>query len=103
MKQVYTNVARLPKQKWQHNFDLVKNDNEIILNRSNNSDWVDDVRGKESARVTDTGNGLVVIFDQEKKVKLDYDQAEELFILLSQCEWDGIEIKESKTTMKWPL
>ena len=91
MKQVYTNHSRLPNENWQHDFDLIEEDDVKFLMRSNNStSWTDEFKGIESARLKDTGNGLIAIFGHEKKIELGYDQAEELFILLSQCEYSGI-------------
>lgn len=102
MKEVYTNHKRLPLVDFHHDFNLIEDDGLKILNRSNAKTWTEGVRGTEAARLVDDGNKLVALFSNGKGITLEYDQAEELFILMSQCEWDGIEIKESKTTMKWP-
>lgn len=105
MKQVFTNHnhPKSKEEKWYHDFDIIEHDDVKILNRTNGGEWTEEFKGKEAARIIDYGDDLTIIFDQKRKIKLDYSQAEELFILLSQCEFSGIEIKESKTTMKWPL
>lgn len=74
------------------------------LVRSSNKAWTSSARNEEAARITDTGDGLIVHFkDRGEPIVLDYDIAEELFVLLSQQEFAPFEIKEFKTVMKWPL
>lgn len=102
MKQVYTNHKRLPLVDLHHDFDLLEDNTTKFLNRSNEIQWREDLRGTVAATLTDDGNDIIVTFEDREPIRFLYHQAEELFILLSQCNWDGIEIKESKTTMKWP-
>lgn len=102
MKQVYTNHKRLPLIDFHHDYDLIEDSDNKLLNKSNTKTWNEEYRGKEAARLIDNGNEFIIVFDEKRRLKIDYAEAEQLFILLSQCKWDGIEIKESKTTMKWP-
>lgn len=102
MKQVYTNHKRLPLVDFHHDFDLMEGKDCMLLTRSNDKTWKEEHRGVVAAQLNDDGNNITIRFEDQEPIELMYHQAEELFILLSQCKWDGIEIKESKTTMKWP-
>jgi hypothetical protein len=78
------------------------------LIRSSDSGWSPSVKSSEALRVIDDGNGLYVSIagtdgTYHQNFRLDYDVAEELFILLTQQDFAPFEIKETKTTMKWPL
>jgi hypothetical protein len=58
----------------------VVNDNVHTLSRSYASQWPDHVRGEVALKIEDDGNGLVVRFNE--KGRIDYSEAEQLFILL---------------------
>lgn len=102
MKEVYTNHKRLPLVDFNHDFDLIEEKECMFLNRSNSNTWREELKGTIAAKLIDDGNDITIEFEDREPIRFLYHQAEELFILLSQCKWDGIEIKESKTTMKWP-
>lgn len=102
MKQVYTNHKRLPLVEFNHDYDLIEDGNTMILKHSNGKHVSDSAKGSLAVKIIDDGNDLLIKFEDRAPITMHYHQAEELFILLSQCKWDGIEIKESKTLMKWP-
>lgn len=111
MKEVHINY-HAKNSPLVHEFNIIKDshdkgeDEVTRLVRVDGGGWSSQAKGKEAARITDTGDGLFVeISDDNRELRfpLDYDQAEELFILLSQQEFAPFEIRESKTTMKWPL
>lgn len=102
MKQVYTNHKRLPLVEFNHDYNLIEDGNTKILKYSDDKNVSSSVKGSVAAKIIDDDNSLVIKFEDRAPITMQYYQAEQLFILLSQCKWDGIEIKESKTTMKWP-
>lgn len=103
MKQVYINHL-IEDKNFTHEFNLIDEDRTSCLFRSNGSDWSEDAKGGLALSLVDNGNGLEIIFEGEKKIKLEYYQVQELFILLLNAQFeDEIEFRESKTTMKWPL
>jgi hypothetical protein len=110
MKEVYMNHDL--ESNFTHDFNIRKyeenGDDVTALFRTSNSQWTKTAKGKLAGRISDSGDGLLVeLFDTDgsmrERLTLDYDVAEELFILLSQQEFAPFEIRESKTTMKWPL
>lgn len=100
MKQVYINHS-LDTPKFTHEYNILDEEDTSYLFRSNNSEWTDDAREKLVVSLEDNGNGIVIQFEGLKKIKLDYNQAEELFILLLHTQDSDLEFKETKTTMKW--
>ena len=109
MKQVYIN-HNLKGDEFTHQYNIItdpKSNGEDTVTRLLRSDdklWANHARNQEVARITDTGDELVIhLEDGRDGIILEYHQAEELFILLSQQEFAPFEIRESKTTMKWPL
>jgi hypothetical protein len=101
MKQVYINHSAKEKD-FTHEFNIIDEDGSSYLFRSNNTDWSEDSRGGLSLTLDDDGNGVIVRFEGSKKIKLDYNQAQELFILLLHTQDTELEFRESKITMKWP-
>ena len=110
MKQVYINHS-LSKSDFTHDFDIIEteenSDTVMSLVRTSNKQWVEEARGGEALRIRDNGDGLLIestdrFTSTKYSLILDYSSAEELFILLSQQDFAPFEIKESKTTMKWP-
>lgn len=111
MKQVYMNHS-LSSNDFTHDYDIIESvensDTVMSLVRSSNKQWVEEARGGEAVRIQDNGEGLLIesldkFTGTKYSIVLDYGSAEELFILLSQQDFAPFEIKESKTTMKWPL
>ena len=64
---------------YDYDYEVV-NDNVHTLSRSYASQWSDHVRGEVALKIEDDGNGLVVRFNE--KGRIDYSEAEQLFILL---------------------
>jgi hypothetical protein len=108
MKEVHVNYG-MSNDGLSHEFNIVKeeypNGNITRLVRTGSSGWTEDKRSTDSMKIVDDGSGLAVYLEDEKKstFALSYHEAEELFILLMQQEFSDIEIREVKTTMKWPL
>ena len=68
-----------------HEYDYeLTDDNLHTLCYSNGSEWVENVKETVANTVIDDGNGLIIRFDKANKtgIRLDYDEAERLFILL---------------------
>ena len=112
MKQVHINYNLLePEETHYYNITTEQSssgDTVSRLIRSNNSDWTTKYKAAEALRVIDDGDGLHISIvgpegNYHQNFRLDYDVAEELFILFTQQEFAPFEIKETKTTMKWPL
>jgi len=64
---------------YDYDYEVV-NDNVHTLSRSYASQWSQHVRGEVALKIEDDGNGLVVKFNE--KGRIDYSEAEQLFILL---------------------
>lgn len=101
MKQVHLNFG----EGFSHDFNIEveeeKNGTFTKLVRTTSTQWTKDARGKMTIGIADDGSGLDVVFERDKRLSLDYDEAEELFILLTQLEFTPFEIKETKTTFAW--
>lgn len=68
-----------------HEYDYeLSDDNLHTLYYSNGSEWVENVKGMVANTVINDGNGLIIRLceDSNATVRLDYSQAERLFILL---------------------
>ncbi len=102
MKQVHLNFG----EGFSHDFNIEiekeKNGTFTKLVRTTSTQWTKDARGKQTVGIADDGSGLHVVLERGKDFILDYDEAEELFILLTQLEFTPFEIKETKTTLAWP-
>lgn len=94
MKQVYVKNY-LDSEELNHDYNIIKNDKELILMTSNDNEWVKTWRNKEVARLNDTGNGLEIKIEGLKTIILDYSQVIELFTLLSVQNDTKIEIRET--------
>jgi hypothetical protein len=51
--------------------------------------WSDSAKGQIAASLDDNGNRVKVTFDNGKKIKLDYAQAQELYLLLKYYNEDS--------------
>ena len=102
MKQVHLNFG----EGFSHDFNIeVEEENNgtfTKLVRTTSTQWTKDARGKMTVGIADDGSGLDVVFERGKRLSLDYDEAEELLILLTQFEFTPFQIKETKTTFVWP-
>lgn len=102
MKQVHLNFG----EGFSHDFNIEveeeKNGKFTKLVRTTSTQWTKDARGKMTVGIADDGSGLDVVFERGKRLSLDYDEAEELLILLTQFEFTPFQIKETKTTLAWP-
>lgn len=100
MKQVYINHL-LDEPEYTHEYNIVDEDDTSYLFRSTASNWNEEAEGRLAVSLEDDGNGIIIHYAGQKKIKLDYAQAEELFILLLHTQDTDLEFKETKTTMKW--
>ena len=109
MKEVYINHHK-DQIKFEHLYNITEEINpkgykKTSLVRTGHG-WSSHVADKETMSITDDGNQLHVFIDNNgghsNLLSLDYDVAEELLIMLMQQKFADIEIKESKTLMKWP-
>lgn len=64
----------------EYDYDYEEQDGRHTLYRSNGSHWNSHARGEAVMTIKDDGNGL--IFKLNKEGRIDYSQAQELFILL---------------------
>jgi hypothetical protein len=68
-----------------HEYDYeLSDDNLHTLYYSNGGEWLNNIKETVSNTVIDDGNGLIIRFDTANKtgIRLDYSEAERLFILL---------------------
>ena len=68
-----------------HEYDYeLTDDNLHTLCYSNAGEWQNHVKGMVANTVINDGNGLIIRFDKQNKsvIRLDYSEAERLFILL---------------------
>lgn len=102
MKQVHLNFG----EGFSHDFNIEVEKHKpgkfTKLIRTTSTQWTKDARGKQTVGIADDGSGLHIVFERGTEVHLDYDEAEELLILLTQLEFTPFEIKETKTTFAWP-
>lgn len=102
MKQVHLDFGEGFSHDFNIEIDEEKNGTFSKLMRSTSSQWTKDARGKQAVGIADDGSGLDVVFERGKRLSLDYDEAEELFILLTQQKFTPFQIKETQTTFAWP-
>lgn len=102
MKQVYINHTPTEPE-FTHEYNITTEGKTSYLFRSNGSNWTNEAKGKLVVSLEDNEGGIVILFEGQKKIKLDFDQAEELFLLLLHTQDTELEFKETKTTLKWPL
>ena len=72
-KQIFVNDAH------EYDYELLA-DNVHALYYSNGSEWIENLRGTICMSIKNDGNGLQI--DVEEKGRIDYSEAEQLFILL---------------------
>ena len=94
MKQVYVKNY-LNSEELNHQYNIIKNDKELILMTSNDNEWVETWRNKKVAKLNDTGNELEIKIEGLKTIILDYSQALQLQILLSLTNDTRVEVRES--------
>jgi hypothetical protein len=75
----------LVRSSYDYDYKKVGNSHELYY--SNNPEWMDS--GKISMHVVDDGNGMDVFIDGESLIRLDYDTAEQLMILLKLINRDS--------------
>lgn len=64
-----------------HEYDYeVLNDNLHVLYYSNGGEWCDHIKGMMAMSIKDEGDGLDIFF--EELGKIDYSEADRLFVLL---------------------
>lgn len=102
MKQVHLNFGEGFSHDFNIEFEEHKNGTFTRLVRTTSTQWTKEARGKQTVGIADDGSGLHVVLERGKDFILDYDEAEELFILLTQQKFTPFEIKETKTTLAWP-
>lgn len=78
----------------EHLYDLIIEDNKFCLHYSNAEFW--HFKGELVLGLKETGNGYKMIKPLRKKNKIDYDEAQELYILLAAVKESKIEVIESK-------
>jgi hypothetical protein len=107
MKEVH---VKYYNDKYEHNYNIIEKEEPqgmvSVLSRSNNNEWTEEAKGKNVTTITDNGEGLLIESDDPQcsySIALDYASAEELFILMTQQDFAPFQIKETKTTMQWPL
>jgi hypothetical protein len=81
----------------EYDYDLVIEDNQYKLFYSNAEHWTH--KGELVLGLEDDGEGYKLIKPLDEKNRIDYSEAEELYILLSCVKESKIEIVESKRTL----
>lgn len=79
----------------EHHYDLIIEGNKHCLHYSNAEFW--NHKGELILGLKDTGNGYKMVKPLRKKNRIDYDEAQELYILLAAVKESEIEVVESKT------
>jgi hypothetical protein len=77
-----------------HDYNLVVDENTFKLHYSNASHWHH--KGELILELENDGNGYKLLVPLEKKHRINYSEAEELYILLSAAKESKIEIVEVK-------
>jgi hypothetical protein len=88
----------------EHDYDLLKSENTIMLTYSNGSQWSKSVRDELVGSLYDDGNDIsITLSDREEPIVLDYKQAAELqMLLLANLQSNYVtEIREAKTLMSY--
>jgi hypothetical protein len=80
-----------------YDYDIIINDDMVVLKYSNSSDWSENIMGNICAKLEDDGNGIKIKLG-DKKIKLSYNELRELKCLLLVENDEHIEIRETKTT-----
>lgn len=86
----------------EHDYDLLKNEDVIMLSHSNGSQWSESARGESVGSLYDDGNEISIrLSDREEPIVLDYKQAAELqMLLVANLQSNYVtEIRETKTVM----
>jgi hypothetical protein len=95
MKKVLIQHNKESKHDLAHDYDIHELDYITELFYSDDSEWVPSIRNTLAAKLENTGNGLIIKINGLKKIKLDYSQAQQLFILLKNDNGDWkIKIKD---------
>jgi hypothetical protein len=72
-KQIFVNDLH------EYDYELTAN-NLHVLYYSNTSEWNDHIKGTICMSIINDGNGLIIEFNEKNRI--DYSEAEQLFILL---------------------
>jgi hypothetical protein len=83
-----------------HDYDIEKNDDAIVLTYSKSKDWSQEIRGKVCAFLYDDGDEIKIKFEN-KKITLSYNELCELKCLLLFENKDVIEVRETNTIKKF--
>ena len=63
----------------EYDYELI-DDNRHTLYYSNEEQWNDHIKGYVALQIVDDGNGLIIKFNEKNRI--DYSEAEQLYILL---------------------
>lgn len=58
------------------------NGKKITLKRSDSDTWCDHVKGERVAKLKDTGNGIIIEFEDWMEINFDYDEFCEFYTLM---------------------
>jgi len=104
MKRYEVHVQNYKGGPLEHDYDLLKSENTIMLTYSNNPKWNKSVRDELVGSLYDDGNEIsITLSDREEPIVLDYKQAAELqMLLLANLQSNYVtEIREAKTVMSY--
>lgn len=79
----------------EHEFDIEFENKTTILKYSNSKAWSEDIHGTKACSMVNTGNGYIVKLGG-KTIRMDYAEAQQLFILLMYMNDAKTEICETK-------
>jgi hypothetical protein len=80
-----------------HDYNLIIDDNKYCLYYSNAEHW--HYKGELVVGLEEDGNGYKLLVPLEKKGRINYSEAQELYILLSAVKEAKIEVVEVKRTL----
>lgn len=69
-----------------HEYTVKTKGNKTKVKASHASDWSEEYQGKTLATMIDTGDDIVIRFDNEEVIILDYSQAKYVQLLINAIE-----------------
>lgn len=94
MEELQVYVENNRSEALEYDYDLIMEGAVDALKFSNNPDW--QVGGQTALTLIDDGNGIDLKFPDKKTIKLEYNEAREILIMLAMHMGEKIEIRKSE-------
>lgn len=94
MEELQVYVENNRSEALEYDYDLIMEGAVDALKFSNNPDW--QVAGQTALTLIDDGNGIDLKFPDKKTIKLEYNEAREILIMLAMHMGEKIEIRKSE-------